>query len=141
MREKVQEDVKAAMKSKDQLLLNTLRGLLSEIKKTEIDSKVQVEGDQFISIIQKEVKKRRDAIDFAKKAERQELVEQNETEIKILQRYLGDQLSEQELEQVIEKLISGGATQLGSIMGGLTKDYKGRFDGKVASEIAKRKLG
>lgn len=141
MKEKLQSDLKEAMKAREQLTVNTLRGLISEIKLVEIDSPGGVGEDKIVAIIQKEIKKRRDTIEFAEKAGRAEMVEQNRSEIKILQRYLGDQLSEDRLRELISALISGGANDLGKIMGSLNKSHKGKFEGKAASEIARQLLG
>ncbi len=141
MKAKIQEDVKAAMKAQDTLKRDTLRGWMSEIKLAEINSQTTLSDEQCLAIAQKEIKKRRDAIDFAKQGGREDIVTQNETEIKILQGYLGEQLSEAKLREVITGLISGGADNIGKIMGALNKDYKGKFEGKSASEIAKQLLG
>jgi len=140
LKKKVEEDVKVAMKARDQLLLNTTRGLLSELKREEIDTRTELTDERAIAIIQKEVKKRRDAIQFAKDAGRSDLVEQNEQEVKILQKYLGDQLSEEKLKELISTLVSAGNDNIGKLMGALNKDYKGQFDGRMASEIAKEML-
>ena len=140
IKEKVTEDMKAAMKARDQLLLNTVRGLLSELKKEEIDTRTELTDEKCITIIQREVKKRRDALEFAKTAARDDLIQQNEAEMKILQGYLGDQLSEEKLREIIQQSISSGADSIGKIMGALNKDYKGKFDGKTASNLIKTLL-
>lgn len=93
--------MKAAMKARDQVLINTTRGVISEIKRVEIDTRKPVEEDGVVSIVQKEVKKRRDALEFAHKAARNDLIEQNELEIKLLQKYLGEQLSEEKLTELV----------------------------------------
>lgn len=147
MKEKIQEDVKVAMRAKDQLTLNTLRGLLSEFKLAEINSRTEghasdtaLTEEQCVVVLQKEVKKRRDAIEFAQKGGRADIVTQNETEIKILQKYLGEQMGPDQLKSLIQKLVTEGADNVGKIMGALNKDHKGKFEGKAASEIAKQVL-
>lgn len=140
VREQIQEDMKAAMKARDQVLINTTRGLISEIKRIEIDTRKPVEEDGVVSIVQKEVKKRRDALEFAHKAARNDLIEQNELEIKLLQKYLGEQLSEEKLTELVQKLVADGVDNVGKIMGALSKDYKGKFDGKLANETVKKVL-
>ena len=141
MKAKIQEDIKTAMKARDQIRLDTLRGVLSEIKLLEIDKQTELNEEQFIQIVRKEMKKRRDAIEFAQKAARQDLIDKNEAELKILEPYLGDQLSEAQLRELITAAIGGGADNIGKIMGALNKDHKGKFDGKAASTIAKELLG
>jgi uncharacterized protein YqeY len=141
MKEKLQSDMKEAMKARDQLRLATVRGVISEIKLAEINSRETLGEEQCVAIVQKEIKKRRDALEFAQKAARAEMIEQNEAEIKILQGYLGEQLTEAQLRELINKLIAEGADNVGKIMGSLSKTHKGKFEGKSASEIAKQILG
>lgn len=141
IKEKLQDQIKSAMREKNQHLLVTLRGLHAAIKQIEIDTREEVSEEGCIAIVQKEVKKRRDTIKFAEDAGRQDMIDQNNQEIAILQGFLGEQLSEDKLRELISGLIAGGADNLGKIMGGLNKDHKGKFEGKVASEIAKQLLG
>lgn len=141
MKEKLQEDLKTAMKAHDQLRLNTIRGVIAEIKKSEIDAQKTLSADEMLSVVNKEIKKRRDAIEFAKTAARAELVAQNEAELKILQGYVGEPLNTQQLTELVASLIKGGADNVGKIMGALNKEYKGRFEGKAASDLAKQLLG
>lgn len=141
MKEKLQEEIKTAMKARDQKRVETLRCLLSEVKNVEIDTRAALSEEQFIAVVRKELKKRRDAIEFAQKAARDDLVAENETEIKILEPFLGDQLSEGQLRALIGALIKGGADNIGKVMGALNKEHKGKFDGKTASAIIKELLG
>lgn len=134
---KIQEDIKVAMRARDSKTLTTLRGLVSEIKKVEIDTRKELADAGVIEILQKEIKKRRDTIGFAEQAGRVEMVQENEQEIKLIQNYLGAQLSEDQLKEIIKTLIAAGSNNIGQIMGALNKDYKGQFEGKVASLIVK----
>lgn len=141
LKERILEDIKVTMKARNQELLTILRGLHAVIKQVEVDTRKDVSDEEVISLIQKEVKKRRDALEFAKQAQRAELIAQNENEIKVLQGYLGEQLDEAKLREMIQTLISSGNDNIGKIMGALNKDHKGKFEGKIASEIAKQLLG
>ncbi len=141
LRAKIQEDVKEAMKARDQLRVNTVRGLFSEIRKQEIDTKSELNDEQIVAVLQKEVKKRKDALQYAMELNREELIEQNNKELELLHGYLGAPLTAEELGKVIADLVAGGADALGKVMGELNKSYKGRFDGKLASELAKQALG
>ncbi len=138
---KVQEDIKEAMKARDQHRLETLRGLLSELKKVEIDTRADLTDEQAMQVLQREIKKLRDAIDFAKNAGRDEMIEKNTAEVAIVQKYLPEQLSAEELKALISSLVAGGADSMGKIMGELNKTHKGKFEGKMASELAKGLLG
>jgi len=139
-REKINSDLKVAMKARDQATVTNLRGLTAAIKQVEVDTRTEPNEEKVISIIQKEIKMRRDALGFAVDQNRPELIAQNEFEIALLQKYLGEQLSEAELTGLIKEAIAGGANNLGAIMGTLNKSHKGKFEGKVASELAKTLL-
>ncbi|MCB0322047.1 MAG: GatB/YqeY domain-containing protein [Bdellovibrionales bacterium] len=141
LKQQIQEEVKAAMKARDQKALTTLRGLSAAVKQVEVDSRVEVTDDQVLGIIQKEIKKRRDAIGFAEQQNRTEMVAENEQEIEVLQRFLGKQLSEAELRELITQLIHEGADSIGKVMGELNKRHKGQFEGKIASQLANSMLG
>lgn len=134
-------DIKTAMKAKDKEALVTLRGLSAAIKQIEVDSRRDVEDADVISVARKEIKKRRDSIEFASKAGRDEMVAQDEKEIALIENYLGEQLSEQELEAFIKEKVDSGASNIGAIMGALNQTHKGKFEGRVASTIAKKYLG
>ena len=138
---KLQDDIKTAMKARDQEKLTTLRGLSSAIKQVEVDTRKEADEAAIVAIFQKEIKKRRDALQFAEQAKRDDLIEQNKSELALIQSYLGEQLSEEQLRTIISGLISSGADNLGKIMGELNKQHKGKFEGKVASELAKNLLG
>lgn len=141
MKQQLQEDIKGAMKSGEKERLTVLRGLMSEIKRKEIDSRTELNEEQCVGVVQKEIKARRDAIEFAEKAGRDEMVAKNQQEIVWLQDYLGKQLSEDELRELISQLIAAGHDNVGKIMGALNKEHKGEFEGKQASTIAKEMLG
>ena len=141
MKAKLQEDIKTAMKAKDQKTLDTLRCLMSEVKRIEIDTRKDLTEPEIIAIFQKEIKKRRDALKFAEDAKREDLAEQNKFEIALIQNYLGDQLSEDKLRELIKGIIASGGNNIGKIMGELNKSHKGKFEGQVASAIIKELLG
>jgi len=138
---KLEEDIKTAMKAREKEKLVTLRGISAALKQVEVDSRKELTDDDVLTIINKELKKRRDSIGFAKDAGREDLVDQGEAEIKIIQAYVGEEISEEKLKELIQELVDGGANNIGAVMGGLNQKYKGRFEGKVASGLAKEILG
>ncbi len=140
LRDKIASDLKIAMKAREQATVTNLRGLTAAIKQFEVDTRTEASEEKILSIVQKEIKMRRDALGFAIDQNRPELIAQNEFEISLLQKYLGEQLTEEELKSLIEETIAGGANNLGAIMGTLNKSHKGKFEGKVASELAKTLL-
>ncbi len=141
MKEKLQEDIKKAMKERNSPLLLILRSLQAAFKQVEIDTRQELTDADRSSILQKEIKKRRDALEFSEKANRADLIEQNQKEIAILQGYLGEQFSDEKLTELINALVASGADNIGKVMGGLNKDHKGKFDGKRANELARQILG
>lgn len=138
---KLLDDIKVAMKARDQEKLLTLRTINSEIKRLEVDTRKELSDADIIQIFQKEIKKRRDSIEFAKTAQRNDIIQSSESEILIIQSYLGVQLSEEKLKSLISELIASGQNNIGKIMGELNQKYKGQFEGKAASGIAKALLG
>jgi uncharacterized protein YqeY len=137
---KINALLKESMKARDQATVTTLRGLTAAIKQFEVDTRTEADEEKVVSIVQKEIKMRRDAIGFAKEQGREDLLTQNEAEVALLQKFLGEQLSEDELMALIKEAITGGANNLGAIMGMLNKSHKGKFEGKIASELAKTLL-
>ena len=133
---KIQEDVKSAMKSQDKQKLSLLRTLHASIKQVEIDTRTDLDEAQIVAVLQKEIKKRREALDFARQACREDLVQENTLEISLIQSYLGEQLSEEQLRNIISGYVSSGFDAIGKIMGQLNKEHKGKFEGKMASSIA-----
>ncbi len=140
LRDQIQEDLKNGMRAHDQHLVITLRSLLAAVKQIEVDSRSEASEEQVINVLMQEVKKRRDTLKYAEQQQRQDMIEQNNAEIAMLQKYLGEQLSREELERIIDAAISAGADNIGKVMGVLNKEHKGRFAGRLASEICKVKL-
>ncbi len=141
IKSKLLEDIKSAMKAREQEKLLTLRSLSAELKKAEVDTRKDLTDADVVAIIQREIKKRRDSLEFAKTANRDDLIKADETEIKIYLSYLGEQLDESKLKELISKMIADGHNNIGKIMSELNQQYKGKFEGKIASEIAKSLLG
>ncbi len=141
LKSKIDADLKQNMKDRNQHVVTTLRGLLAAVKQVEVDTRTAPTDSKIIEIIQKEIKMRRDALQFAVEQNRQELIDQNTAEIALIQKYLGEQMSDTELENTIKAIIAGGANQIGAVMGALNKDHKGKFEGKKASELIKTLLG
>ena len=140
---KLQEAMKLAMKAKDKLRLDTIRGLLSAIQYEEMEKKVEeLAPDAIVATIQREVKRRREELEFAEKANRLELVDKFKTEIAVLEGFLPSQLSVTDLEKVITDLKgSTPGLNVGGVMKHLKEKYSGQFDSKLASELCRKMLG
>lgn len=145
---KIQDDLKNAQLSKDEIKVSTLRLLLSEIKNVEIAKGVLQSGglsdQEIISIIQKEVKKRKEAVASFTNGGRRELAEKEESEAKILEGFLPEQLSDEELTKIVESSITeAGATSItdmGKVMAAVMSKVAGKADGGKISALVKAKL-
>lgn len=144
--ERVSEDIKDAMRAKDKIKLEALRGAKKEFieAKTAKGGDGELADDAAIKILQKMVKQRRDSADIYKSQDRPELAEKELTEIAVLEHYLPKQLSEQELEVKLKEIIASvGATSaadMGKVMGVATKQLAGLAPGKAISDTVKKLL-
>ncbi len=141
---KLQDEMKAAMKSGDKERLSTIRMLISEIKKVQIDKKKELSDEEIIEIIQRYAKQRRESIKQYREAGREDLAEKEEKELKIVQEFLPEQLSEEEIEKIVDEVIAEtGASSMkdmGKVMKIVMEKVKGRAEGSVVSSIVKKKL-
>jgi uncharacterized protein YqeY len=140
MKKQLQDDLKAAMKSGDQRRTMTIRGLLAEISRVEKDVRRDANEAEIIQIVKRERARREEALNFAKQANRADLIEQNEAEAKVLAGYLPAELSPDEVRAAISEAIAGGANQMGAVMKSLREKFGPRLDGKIASDLAKEAL-
>ena len=140
----LQSDLKDAMRSGDQARKNTIRMALTSIKLMEVDKGSQQDESIYLAVIQKEIKVRREAISDAERAHRPELITQAEQEIKILQGYLPQAFSQEELEAVVKATISEvGATsirEMGQVMKILIPRLQGRASNDQASQVVRKLL-
>lgn len=136
----IQDDVKAAMRSKDTLRLGTLRMLTAAIKQREVDSRTTLDDAQILSIIEKLIKQRKESIVQYQAGNRTDLAEREAAEINILQHYLPAQLSEQEIAGLIDASIKEvGATSikdLGKVIANIKAKAQGRADmGQISAQV------
>ncbi len=144
LKEKLMNDLKDAMKEKNEIKKNTVQMVRAAILQIEKDKGITVEDEKIIEIIAKEVKGKKDAIIDFEKGGRQDLIDQTNQEIAILQEYLPKQLTKEELKEEIEKVISDiGATSIKD-MGAVMKEAKARIgaaaDGRTINEVVKELL-
>jgi len=145
LQEKISEDLSKAMKSGDKTRVETLRMIraqLIEYSKRGADHNITPEDE--ISILTSAAKKRKEAIEEFKKANRLEMVEKEENELKIIQEYLPKQLTEEEVKEIIKKYISetgaSGQKDFGKVMPLVMKELKGKADGKLVQNLVKELL-
>lgn len=140
MKDKLQNDLKTALKGGDKLRLMTVRGILSEITRLEKDVRREAEEAEIIQIIKRERARRDESLEFARRGKRYDLITQYEAEAKILEAYLPDAVGEEELNAAVAAQISEGANQIGPIMKALRDQFGARLDGKLASAAVKAAL-
>ncbi|RLD97908.1 MAG: GatB/YqeY domain-containing protein [Bacteroidetes bacterium] len=134
-----------ALKSGETQRKTTLRMALASIKNAEVEAREDLEEDLVLNLIQKEVKARQETIESAKKAQRPDLIEKAEQEIKIFNEFLPQQLSAEELRVLVQEAVqeSGASSmaEIGKVMGALMPKIRGRADGKQANQIVRELLG
>ena len=144
MVEKLKKDMIEAMKAKDKERLTVNRMVKAALDKERIDKKVEVTDDLLIDVVNKQIKMRNDSIEEFKKAGRDDLVKQNEFEVEVLMNYLPEQLSDEEVEEIINNVFNEinptGMREMGKVMQAVTPKVKGKTDMKKVSEIIKNKL-
>ena len=142
--EKIEIDLKSALKSKEQIKVSTLRLLKSAIGYLAIEKKEDLKDDDVISVIKKQVKQRKDSIEGFKKGNREDLAQKEEVELKILKLYLPEEITPEALRVIIDEAINEtGASapkDMGMVMKAVMAKTKGLADGKVISSIVIEKL-
>ncbi len=141
---RLKEDLKAAMRSGDTVRRNTIRLLMAELKKAQIEKKGELTDEDAITLLTREAKKRREAAEAYRKGDRIELAEGEEGELRIIEDYLPQQMTEDEVKaliaQIVEAVQPQGMRDMGKVMGQLVPKIRGRFDGKAASGLVRAAL-
>lgn len=144
LKERLLNDLKESMKNKNLIRKNTIQMIRAAILQVEKDKQIELTEEQVIEIIAKETKKRKDAQIEFEKSGREDLINQNNEEIAILSEYLPKQLSEEEIETIVKKVIEEtGATtmkDMGTVMKKSKEQIGATADGKTVSEIVKKLL-
>jgi len=144
LKEKLLEDMKVSMREKNVIRKNVIQMVRAAILQVEKDKQIELTDDQIIEVIAKESKKRKDSLADYEKSGREELIAQVNEEIEILAEYLPKPLSKEELEKIIEEVITVvGATtmkEMGAVMKAVKEKVGAAADGKTINEIVKSKL-
>ncbi len=143
--EKLIEDMKTAMKSKDSVRVGVIRMVRAELQKAEISQKSELKPDDELAVLSRQAKQRRESIEAYEKAGRTELAEKEKAELVVLEAYLPKQMTREEVVAIAQELIaSTGASsksEMGKVMGQLMPKLKGRFPGKDVKPIVEELLG
>jgi uncharacterized protein YqeY len=148
LEEQIQQDLKEAMKAKDTVGMDAIRGIKSEIllaKSAVGDAEHKIEDSDIMKIVQKMVKQRKESADIYVQQKRQDLADNETAQMKVLEKYLPKQLSADEIEATVKQVISEvgakSVAEMGKVMGAASKKLAGMADGKTISEIVKKVLG
>jgi uncharacterized protein YqeY len=144
LKEQLDADLKAAMREKAQLRMDTVRMLKSAIKYREIELMKPLDDAGVLGVVGSEIKRRKDSIEQYRAGNRVDLAEKEEAELAILQAYLPAQLPQAELEALIDAMVkkvgAQGPRDMGKVMKELLPEIQGRADGKTVSELVKARL-
>ena len=144
LKEKITVDMQDAMRSKDSEKLNAIRLLQSSIKQKEVDDRVEIDDTMILNIIEKMLKQRRDSIEAFKKANRNDLVAKEEFEVKLLQTYMPEPLSSDDVEKEIDSAIKAADAKsmkdMGAVMSAVKLKVSGRANMAEVSQKIKEKL-
>ena len=144
LKEKITVDMQDAMRSKDSEKLNAIRLLQSSIKQKEVDDRVEIDDTMILNIIEKMLKQRRDSIEAFKKANRNDLVVKEEFEVKLLQTYMPEPLSSEDVDKEIDSAIKAADAKsmkdMGTVMSAVKLKVSGRANMAEVSQKIKEKL-
>jgi len=140
MKQRLQDDLKAAMKSRDERRTMSLRGVLAEITRIEKDVCREANENEIAQVLKRERARREEALEFARKANRADLIALNEADARVLDGYIPAGLSAEEMKAAIDEQIAAGTNQMGPLMKALREKFGARLDGKMASELVKEAL-
>jgi len=144
LREQLNEDIKTAMKAREQEKLGALRLLLSAVKQREVDERITLDDAGVVATIEKMIKQRKDSISQYEKAERRDLADKEKFEISVLEAYMPKQLSEAEVAAVIDAAVAStgakGPADMGKVMGTVKTRLAGKADMALVSSAVKQAL-
>ncbi len=143
MKNKITEDIKVAMRNKDKEKLAVLRGVKGAIQMKELDLKKELDDSEVTAIISKEIKSRNESISEFKKGNRDDLILKTQSEINILNEYMPELMSEEEISNIVEgaiKELNPTMKDMGRVMGYVTPKVKGKADMGLVSKVVKEKL-
>jgi uncharacterized protein YqeY len=141
---KINQDLDNALRNQDQQTLSTLRLVKNSLDAAAKEKKDELSDQDVVKVLQKEAKQRRDSIASYKDAGRQDLADKEQQELSIIETYLPQQMSDEELSKLVEETVqqvkAAGMQDMGKVMGAVTKQTAGRADGSKVAEAVKAKL-
>jgi len=141
---RLSEDMKLAMKSKDKFRLSVIRMVRAAIQNVEIDKQIELSDDEVLVVLNREVKQRKDSLQEFKNANRDDLASKTEQEIAILMEYMPQQLTDDEIDALVQEAVTetGASSKkdIGNVMKYLITKIQGRADGKLVNQIVQKYL-
>ncbi|MFV0561369.1 MAG: GatB/YqeY domain-containing protein [Enterococcus sp.] len=141
---RLNEDMKTAMKAKDKESLQVIRMLKASLQNEQIKESRELTDDEELTVLSREMKQRRDSLTEFEKADRNDLVEQVKKEIVIVEKYMPEQLSDEEIQQIVQEAITqtgaSSVKEFGKVMGVVMPKVKGKADGNTVNAIVKELL-
>ena len=144
LKQRITEAMKDAMRAKHKERLGTIRLMMSEIKRIEVDERIELDDARIITILDKMLKQRRDSISQFEKAERQDLADKEKYEVQVIQEFMPEALTEAEISDLIERAINqtnaSSMKDMGALMGILRPQLQGKADMGQVSQLIKTRL-
>jgi uncharacterized protein YqeY len=140
LKETIREELNTARRARDKMRTVLFTSTLSEIKYKEVELGREVNDAEVIDVINKAIKRRKEASEQMRAGNRAELADKEDQEAAMLSKYLPAQLSEDEVRALVREAIAGGAGNMGAVMGKIMPRLKGAFDGKEANRIVKEEI-
>lgn len=145
LKERIQSELADAMRARQEVRKSALRMLIAAVKNAEIEAGHGFSDEEVVGVVQKQAKQRRESIAEFEKANRADLVAQEQGELEVLEAYLPEQATDADIEaaakKVIEETGASSARDIGKVMPVLVKQFAGRADGRAINEIVRRLLG
>jgi uncharacterized protein YqeY len=144
LRSRLEEDLKAAMRAREAVRRDTIRYLLSEVQKAEKAEQRDFDDEEVLRVLGRQAAQRRESIEAFAKGGRQDLVDKEEAELEIILEYMPEQMSEEQIAELVQAAIeevgASGPQDMGKLMGRLMPQVRGKADGRTVNEIVRRLL-
>lgn len=140
LKQQLQEDIKNALKQKESEKLSVLRLVMDSVIKKEKELHEDLDDQGVLKLISTFIKRAQDSIEQFTAGNRQDLVDKEQKELNVLKTYLPEQMSEQEIRDIIKKAVESGADNMGAVMKQIMPQLQGKADGKLVTEIVKESL-
>ena len=145
LRDRIADEMRAAMKAREQTRVSTLRMLMASMKNTQVEKGHELSDDEVLEVVAREAKRRRESMEAFEKGGRSELVEKEGAELAVLEAYLPEQLADDQLANLVDEAIAetGASTpkEMGAVMKVVMGKVKGRADGAAVSAMVRARLG